>query len=365
MVGIVLLAVLTVAVQVVATVSGRDYYLTQLTMAAYTAAVVIGLSLLVGYTGQISLGHAGFVAIGGYTSAFLSTVSLPDASGSALVRGLLRLHVLASRPELYGDGSIVSLSPGVAFLAGLLLAGVVAVVVGYPALRLHGHYLAMATLGFGLIVYRLVLGTAFLGAADGISSVPPLPLLPGIACTGAPALRVANYYIAAGFTLLVLLFLLNLTDSRTGRALRAIHGSERAAGATGIDTAAYKLKVFVLSAILAAAAGGLLTFFRGSVGPSDAGAIKSVRYVAMVAAGGMASVWGALVVGFVLTFLSLRGCFGSFDDAVFGVVLIAIMSFAPEGPFGPLRALVARFRARRRPVAPNEESGKEVPRVVA
>ncbi|NOY80953.1 MAG: branched-chain amino acid ABC transporter permease [Kiritimatiellaeota bacterium] len=334
-------------------------------MAAYTAAVVMGLSLLVGYTGQISLGHAGFVAIGAYTSAFLSTAPLAHASGTALGKSLLRFHVLASRPELYGDGTVVSLAPGLAFLAGLLLAGLVAVGIGYPALRLHGHYLAMATLGFGLIVYRLVLGTAFLGAADGISSVPPLPILPGVACTGEPGQRIANYYIAAGFTLMVLLFLLNLTDSRTGRALRAIHGSERAAAATGIDTAAYKLKVFVLSAILAAAAGGLLTFYRGSIGPSDAGAMKSVRYVAMVAAGGMASVWGALVVGFVLTFLSLRGCFGSFDDAVFGVVLIVIMSFTPEGPFGPLRTLVVRFRARRRPALANGESEKEIPRVVA
>ena len=128
-----------------------------------------------------------------------------------------------------------------------------------------------------------------------------------------------------------MVLLLNLIDSRVGRALAAIHGAEDAAGAMGIPTARYKLNTFVLSAVFAAMAGVLLTHYNGGIGPSEASVMKSVRYVAIVAVGGMANLWGALSMSLVLNFLSLRGYFGSFDDAVFGVILILIMLFAPDG----------------------------------
>jgi branched-chain amino acid transport system permease protein len=128
-----------------------------------------------------------------------------------------------------------------------------------------------------------------------------------------------------------MLLLCNLIDSRAGRALRAIHGAEDAADAMGVDTAKYKLKVFMLSAVFAALAGVFMTHYNGSIGPSEAGVIKSVRYVAIVAVGGMAHLWGALIMGVLLNFLSLRGIFGTYDDAVFGVILILIMLFAPNG----------------------------------
>jgi branched-chain amino acid transport system permease protein len=149
--------------------------------------------------------------------------------------------------------------------------------------------------------------------------------------SGAAGLRVQNYYIAWGLVAAAMLLLLNLIDSRVGRALRSIHGAEDAASAMGVDTARYKLNTFVLSAVFAAVAGVFLTHFNGGIGPSESSIMKSVRYVSIVAVGGMASLWGALIMSAVLNFLSLRGYFGSFDDAVFGGILILIMLFLPDG----------------------------------
>jgi branched-chain amino acid transport system permease protein len=238
--------------------------------------------------------------------------------------------VLVARPDAYG-GDLLTVHPWLACAAAILLAVVIAYLVGGPVLKLKGHYLAMATLGFGIIVYRMVLGTEFLGAADGISDVPGFPLLPGVLITGNSSARVSNYYMAWGLVILGMVLLLNLIHSRVGRALAAVHGAEDAAGAMGIPTARYKLNTFVLSAVFAALAGVLLTHYNGGIGPSEAGVMKSVRYVAIVAIGGMANLWGALSMSLVLNYLSLRGYFGTYDDAVFGVILILIMLFAPDG----------------------------------
>jgi branched-chain amino acid transport system permease protein len=207
----------------------------------------------------------------------------------------------------------------------------VAYLIGKPVLRLKGHFLAMATLGFGTIVYRLVLGSTLMGAADGISDIPGFRLLPGLTVSGKSALRISNYYLAWGVVLAVVVLLGNLIHSRMGRALRAIHGAEDAAMASGIDTQTAKLKIFVLSAVLAALGGVLLTHYNGGIGPSEASIMKSVRIVSIVAIGGMANLWGALIMGVLLNFLSMRGSFGSYDDAVFGLILLIIMLFSPQG----------------------------------
>jgi branched-chain amino acid transport system permease protein len=127
-----------------------------------------------------------------------------------------------------------------------------------------------------------------------------------------------------------------------GRALRSIHENEEAAHSLGVNTYGYKLATFVLSALLAAAGGVLLTHYNGSIGPSEATVMKSVRYVAIVAAGGMANLWGTLLMGGLLNFLSLRGAFGSYDDAVFGAILISMMLFSPQGLLRLPLALAAR-----------------------
>ncbi len=300
------LAVLAVGVQLAVSALKAEYLLTQLTMSAYYTLVTLGLCLLMGYAGQVSLGHAGFFAIGGYTTAVLST------AGAAAI----------------------GFAPWLSLPAGVAASALIALVIGLPVLRLRGHYLAMATLAFGFIVSRIILGTSLLGQADGISDVPAVRLVAGLALTGRRPLRVENYYLAWALVALGLLLAVNLLGSRVGRALRAIHGNEEAAAAMGVDVGRYKLAVFVLSAVYAGVGGACLVHFNGGIGPGEAGVMKSVRYVALVAAGGMGSPGGTVAVSAALTFLSLRGAFGLYDDAVFGALLVAIMLFAPEGLFG-------------------------------
>lgn len=323
-------ACLLVAIQLLTMITGSVYHLTQLTMTAYYTMLIIGLCMLIGYAGQISLGHAGFFAIGGYISAFLTTYDLTPHQGKVVIALIKKTGILVSRPDLYG-GNLLNFHPWAACITAILTTIAIAYVIGGPVLKLKGHYLAMATLGFGIIVYRIVIGTEIFGAADGISGVPGFSLLPGVVISGGSSFRVSNYYIAWGLVLTAMTLLINLIHSRIGRALSSIHGAEDAADAMGIPTAKYKLKTFVLSAALASLAGVLLTHYNGGIGPSEASVMKSVRYVAIVAIGGMANLWGALFMSLLLNYLSLRGYFGTFDDAVFGAILIIIMLFAPDG----------------------------------
>ena len=321
---------LIVGIQLLTHFTDSGYHLTQLTMTAYYSLVIVGLCMLIGYAGQISLGHAGFFAIGGYLSALLTTHDLASLQGGAFVSLLSKSGLLVARTDLYG-GHLLNVHPWCACVVAILVTVAIAYLVGGPVLKLRGHYLAMATLGFGVIVYRIAIGSELLGSADGISDVPGFPLLPGVVITGKSSLRVSNYYVAWGLVVLGMVILLNLVRSRVGRALASIHGAEDAAEAMGIPTARYKLNIFVLSAVFASLAGVLLTHYNGGIGPSEASVMKSVRYVAIVAIGGMANLWGALSMSLVLNYLSLRGYFGTYDDAVFGAILILIMLFAPEG----------------------------------
>ncbi len=325
-----LLMALVVAVQLLSHVAGKEYYLTQITMSAYYLMVILGLCILMGFAGQISLGHAGFFAIGGYISAFLTTYNLLPYRSTTVVSLLEKAGLLTSRQDLYG-AQILHVHPLAAALFAIAVAVAIAYAIGGPVLKLKGHYLAMATLGFGIIIYRIVLGSAIFGEADGLSEVPPFFIMKGVEVSGKISMRIINYYIAWILVFLCLLSLLNLVHSRVGRALRSIHADEDAANAMGVDTARYKLNIFVLSAAYAALAGVFLTHYNGGIGPSEASIMKSIRYVAIVAVGGMANLWGALTMGTLLDFFSLRGYFGSYDDAVFGGILIVIMLFAPEG----------------------------------
>ena len=143
---------LVVAVQLIVSASGANYYLTQLTMSAYYSLVILGLCLLMGYAGQISLGQAGFFAIGGYSSAVLTTIDLVPYSASELVVALKRFGIVVERQDLYGN-TLLSFAPWLAFIAAVILTVCIAVVIGIPVIRLRGHYLAMATLGFGSVSY--------------------------------------------------------------------------------------------------------------------------------------------------------------------------------------------------------------------
>ena len=270
------------------------------------AIVCVGLNLLVGYAGQISLGHAGFYALGAYASA-----------------------ILAAR---YGFSPMISLPVAVAAVA------LVAWIVGKPVLRLKGHYLAMATLGLGIIV-SVVLATEdwLTGGPDGMS-VPPMLV------TGEKPW----YWIVGGVLLFTVWLAQNLIDSPRGRAWRALHGSEVAAAAIGIDAARHKLAAFVLSAAIAAAAGALTAHYSGFITPAKASFLHSVELVTMVVFGGMGSTLGAVVGAAVLTTLpQLLTVFKEYEMVLFGALLMLTMIFMPQGLVPTLEKLLAA--ARRKP----------------
>ena len=262
---------------------------------ALNAIVCVGLNLLIGYAGQISLGHAGFFALGGY--------------GSAILASRFGVPVWLSIP------------------AACALVGLLAFVIGRPTLRLKGHTLAMATLGLGVIV-SIVLSTEdkITGGPDGMS-VPPLVLF-GWTLQGEGTW----YWVAGAMLLLTVWFALNLIESPSGRALRALHGSEVAAETLGIPSARYKVQVFVLSAVFAAVAGALTAHYAGFISPAKASFMHSVELVIMVVFGGMASIFGAVVGAAVLTVLpQLLTVLKDYEMMVFGAVLVATMTFFPQG----------------------------------
>jgi branched-chain amino acid transport system permease protein len=340
-----LLVLCIVLLQAVMTLIEQEYYLTQFTMSAYYCLVILGLTVLMGYAGQISMGHAAFFAMGGYATAVLTTFNLVEHADSPVVGALTTLGLTVTHTNYYGV-EIMHVTPWCSLIGAVVITAFVAFVIGIPILRLKGHYLAMATLGFGIIIYRIVLGTGMCGEADGISDVPRFTLMGPLAVSGDASMRVQNYYIAFFLVVGALVLLMNLVESRVGRALRSIHGSEEAASAMGVDVARYKLSIFVLSAVFSCVAGVFMTHFNGGIGPSEAGVMKSVTYVAIVAVRGMANLWGALSMGIVLNYLSLRGYFGSYDELFFGCILIVIMLFFPDGLLQRknMEALAARVK---------------------
>ena len=284
----------------------NNYFFEVLILVGLNAIVCVGLNLLIGYAGQISLGHAGFYALGAYGSAILA----------------VRL----------GWPAWLSMPVAVA------LVGVLAWLVGRPTLRLKGHYLAMATLGLGVIV-SIVLSNEdrLTGGPDGMS-VPALELF-GHAVRGEQA-----WYAIVGLALwLTVWFALNLIDSPIGRALRALHGSEVAAETVGIDSAHWKLRVFVQSALIAATAGALTAHYAGFITPAKASFLHSVELVTMVVFGGMASIWGAVIGAAVLTLLpQFLTMLKDYEMMAFGAILIVTMVFFPRGIVPTLARLMAR-----------------------
>ncbi len=273
----------------------NSYFYEIAILVALNAIVCIGLNLLIGYAGQISLGHAGFFALGGYGSAILSAQ--------------------------HGWPSWL------AMITSCAAVGLLAFVVGRPTLRLKGHYLAMATLGLGIII-SIVLTTEdrLTGGPDGMA-VPALSVF-GWVLRGERTW----YWVVAAALLLAVWLALNLIESPTGRALRALHGSEIAAQTLGVDSARFKLRVFVISAVFAAVAGALTAHYAGFITPAKSTFMHSVELVIMVVFGGMASIFGAVVGALVLTLLpQLLTVLEDYETMVFGAVLIATMIFFPQG----------------------------------
>ncbi len=300
------MAALALAIAVVPLGLANNYFYEVAILVGLNAIVCVGLNLLIGYAGQISLGHAGFFGLGAY--------------GTAL---------LASRYGVPPLAALAATSAAVALLA---------FVVGRPILRLKGNYLAMATLGLGIII-SIVIATEdrITGGPDGMP-VPPLTVL-GVAIQGE---RV--WYWIVGACLLVAVWLaLNLIESPTGRALRALHTSEVAAEVVGIDSARQKLKVFVISAVFAAVAGGITAFYSGFITPAKASFLHSVELVTMVVFGGMASTFGAVVGAAVLTILpQALTVVKEYEMVVLGAIMMATMIFFPRGAVPTIASRLGR-----------------------
>jgi len=278
-------------------VTAIGHYLDIMIFVGIYSLINMGLSLLMGYAGQISLGHAAFFGLGAYTSGILCTK--------------------------------FSMSPWLAMVAGVGITALVAYIVGVPSLKLKGHYLAMATLGFGVIVQIFFNEEVSLtGGPSGFSDIPGLSIL------GFSLNSDLSYYILVWFlVLLTLIFSLNVIHSRVGRALRSLHDSEVAADAMGVETSRYKVIIFVLSAAYASIAGSLYTNYVGFLSPSSFDFFLSIKLVMMVVVGGMHNIWGALLGTWLLTFLGNEWLhvFHDFDILVYGAILLAVVMFLPDG----------------------------------
>jgi len=289
-------AALIVIVVLTGMLVSNAYHLQLLTFIGINTLLALGLNMLMGYAGQISLGHAAFYGIGAYTTAILT------------------VHY--------------AISPWLALPAAILIAMAIAYIVGVPTLKLSGYYLGMGTLGFGMIVHILFREwSGVTGGASGFIGIPPLELGPVSFSSGR------NYfYLVWVIVLLSLIICRRIIDSRLGRGLRSIHDGEKAARAVGVNTGKLKLQVFVLSAAFSALAGFLYAHLVYFISPGTFDFITSIRIVTMVVIGGMASIWGALLGASLLTLLpEWLHSFSEFEMVVYGLILMSVMIFLPQG----------------------------------
>ncbi len=282
----------------------NSYYVDLVIRMAINAVIVLGLNLLIGFAGQISLGHAGFLGIGAYASAAL--------------------------PTLFGW------HPLVAVAAGAVAAGVLAAVLARPIFRLKGHYLAMATLGLGIIINIVVRNeVAWTGGPDGMAV--PAMTLGKLEISGEKVW----YWIVAGLLCVSIWASINLIASPFGRALRALHGSEVASKVVGVHVVRYKVTIFVLSAVFASFMGSVTALYVGFVTPNLADFFHSIELVTMVVIGGMGSVYGSVLGAVLLTALpQALATFEGWETVVFGAILMLCMIFLPKGL---VPTLAARF----------------------
>jgi branched-chain amino acid transport system permease protein len=284
----------------------NNYYLMALNIAALNVMIVIGLNLLMGYAGQISLGHAAFFGLGAYLSAIITTT--------------------------YGFPAWPTILGAMAITAGI------AYTIGIPTLKLEGHYLVMATLGFNVIVYIIMIQlSAVTGGPSGFAGIPRLQVW-GFAFDSDRKI----YYLFWAVSISVLTLSLNLIRSRAGRAMAALSHNEIAARCTGIDTETYKVKIFVISAAMASLAGSLYAHYISFISPGSFSIFFSLQAVTMVLVGGMGSLWGSVFGAILLTLLPeiLHGV-KEYNVLVYGFILMAVLMFFPKGLFPAIRSFDA------------------------
>lgn len=294
------------------------YYLSILIFVGLHSIIAMGLTLLMGYAGQISLGHASFYGLGAYISGILSvTYKFP---------------------------------PVVSLVVSMIITGVIACCIGIPILKLKGNFLAMGTLGLGIIINMIFVNwVSMTGGPSGLTSIPYLKI------AGYTFDRDYRVYLIVWITTIVIFMLsTNIVNSRVGRALRSIHGSEIAANSMGVNPARYKVQIFVISAVYAALAGGLYAYYLTFISPQPFDFKFSIELVVMVVIGGMASLWGATIGALTVTILTeilravipkfLSHASGEYEIIFFGIILIIVMIFAPEGLIGGFRRIANRIK---------------------
>ncbi len=317
--------ILAVVVMTIPAYLSDTYYLSILAFIATRFMMTIGLSLLLGQAGQISLGQAAFVGVGAYASAILTT----------------RLD----------------LNPWLAMAVGAVLAALIAGLVGIPTLKLKGYYLAMATLGINEIIYILLVQLKGLtNGTDGITGIPSLSI-GGLDLSGPKA----YHLVVWGVALIVFRFALNLSRSRVGRSLRALRRSEPAAASLGVDTSRRKVQVFMLAAVFASIAGSFDAHYVHYISPDSYTITFSIILITGVIIGGLGTIWGALWGTLAIVILPelLKRVNEDITNLVFGVLLILIMIFSREGEGGLWQTLKA-WRSKRsggeaEPSSPEEE----------
>ncbi len=272
------------------------YLLNVLLFVGIHTILAIGLNLLLGFAGQISLGHAAFFGLGAYLSGILTAT--------------------------------YSVNPWLAMIIAAVVVGIMAFVIGFPILKLKGHYLAMATLGLGIIIYIAFNEAVDLtGGPSGLSGIPNLSLGSLIFDSD-----LKNYYLIWTFTLATMLLSINLAHSRIGRALRAIHDSEVAARVMGVNARLLKVQIFALSAAISAIAGSLYAHTMTFVSPASFGFNFSIELLTMVVIGGLGSIYGSFLGAALLTLLpEMLRAFQDYDIVVYGLLLILMTMFMPGG----------------------------------
>jgi branched-chain amino acid transport system permease protein len=323
------------------------YYAEIINLTGISIILAVSLNLITGYTGQFSIGHAGFMAVGAYSSVFM-TVYYSDAAeqwltsivGATLAQSLVFLAVI---------------------IFGALVAAVAGLVVGVPSLRLRGDYLAIVTLGFAEIIRIVILNIDRVGGATGFrGQVPPWDgrlIIP----------QYANFIWIGGFAVITIVVVYNIVNSDTGRALISIREDELAAEAMGINTTRHKVLAFVISSAFAGIAGGLFGHFRQFLHTNDFQFIRSIEIIIMIVLGGMGSITGAVLGAIVITILpellrKLPGDLYGYRLVIYSALLIVIMLTRPQGVMGAKEfGLSWLKRAQRRPEGDKPVGEKGVP----
>lgn len=300
----------------------NDYWTLTLMTMGINIILAVSLNLINGFTGQFSLGHAGFMAVGGYTAGVVSIKWAPGLIEAGIIPSLenLRLSVLPWLPDLYLPLAKAIFPGGILLLFSLVLGGLLAALMGFiiglPTLRLRGDYLAIATLGFGEIIRLSILNIEYLGGATGIPQIPQYATLMSVAVV----------------TVIMVLLIGNIIRSTHGRAMMAVREDEVAAETMGVNTTRYKVAAFTIGAFFAGVAGALYAHTYYLVNPKSFSFMKTIDILVMVVLGGQGSIVGSIAgaVGFTIlnTFLS---SFPTVRMVIFSACLIVLMIFVPRG----------------------------------